>query len=174
MSTFRSFTTVYADYEPDWVRWRRCPEWYGPRPTFRRSIPASSCAWPRSRAVARAWCCACTSTTTPAGYINLDQAGHAYELWYASDDQWERDHDVDPHFSGRYRLHRSLEHAVARLGIWEMECGRLGRSYPPEQWPADPDDMAIGAYMDGDRFAWITAHSVPLAGDLDLDVDDGD
>lgn len=103
-------------------------------------------------------------------YINLDEAGHAYEFWYSSEAQWERDHEVTPRFSGRYRLHRSLEHAVARLGIWEMECGQLGRSFPPDQWPADPDDMAIGAYMDGERFAWITAHSVPLddlAGDLD-------
>ncbi len=30
---------------------------------------------------------------------------------------------------------------------------------PPEKWPADPDDLAIGAYMDGDRYAWIVASS---------------
>lgn len=101
-------------------------------------------------------------------YINLDSAGHAYEYCY-SKEQWERDNAGRPDFGGRYRLHRSLEHAVARLGLWEFEDGRLGRSFPPEKWPSDPDDMAIGAYMDGERFAWITACSVPLDGAVDID-----
>src|SRR5690606_39507577 len=62
--------------------------------------------------------------------------GHAYEYWPGSDEQWERDCEVTPRFGGRYRLHHSLEHAVHRLGLWELECGRLGRSFPPEKWPA--------------------------------------
>lgn len=55
-------------------------------------------------------------------YLNLDDAGHAYE--YRGD--------------SRYRCHRSVEDAVHHVGIREFLYTNLYRSFPPEAWPADP------------------------------------
>jgi hypothetical protein len=97
-------------------------------------------------------------------YLNLDEAGHAYEFFYYDDERDDRDEERHGHFSGRYRLHRSLERALHRLGLWQFEYGRLERSFPPSEWPRDPGDLALGAFRSGRRWAWL--HS-----DID-DVDD--
>ncbi len=171
MSSFRSFKTVFTDLEPDWR----------PLGAVSRVVRASPDLPPFHPGE---FMCMATLENRRKGivlrlykhydtrrYINIDQAGHTYEYWPGSDEQWERDKAVTPDFGGRYRLHRSLRHAVDRLGLWEFEGAQLMRSFPPEKWPADPNDLAIGAYMDGDRFAWIQACStVPD----DLPVDESD
>ena len=100
-------------------------------------------------------------------YLNLDEAGHAYEFFYYDDERDDRDRQHDRDFSGRYRLHRTLEFALHRLGLWQFEYGRLERSFPPSEWPLDPDDLAPGAFRSGRRWAWIHGGS----DDVD-DVDD--
>jgi hypothetical protein len=66
-------------------------------------------------------------------YLNLDDAGHAYEYWAPS--------SVDEHddlAGGWYRLHRSLAHAVAHVDLWVFDRDAMFvRSFPPEEWP-DP------------------------------------
>lgn len=169
MSSFRTFKTVHVDREPDWRPLAAVSRVVRATPDLPSFHPGEFMCMAtlenrRKGVVLRLY-----KHYDTRRYINLDQAGHAYEYWPGSDEQWERDREVTPRFGGRYRLHRSLEHAVHRLGLWELECGRLGRSFPPEKWPADPDDMAIGAYMDGERFAWIMACSTrpldPPSGD---------
>lgn len=89
-------------------------------------------------------------------------AGHAYEYHEPADDVADAIEARHPNFSGCYRLHRSLPAAIRRLRLWEMGPGGLTRSFPPHEWSADPDDLALGSYQDGARFAWISAHAVAL------------
>lgn len=68
-------------------------------------------------------------------YINLDAAGHAYEFRYDPELD-DDDRRGDSQFSGRYRLHRSVDEAIWRLRLWEFEHG-LFRSFPPSEWASD-------------------------------------
>ena len=64
-------------------------------------------------------------------YLNLDDAGHAYEYCGPVPG---REHDDDS--GGLYRLARSLGEAVAHADLWvfERDPGFLFRSTPPEHW----------------------------------------
>ena len=69
-------------------------------------------------------------------YLNLDDAGHAYRFLGCDD---EIDLDARPIHGGYYARHRSLEEAIAHLGLDDfLRTPPLWRSYPPEEWPADP------------------------------------
>ena len=69
-------------------------------------------------------------------YLNLDDAGHAYEYCGSVSDPI----DVK-NFGGYYRRHRNLAEGIARLTLWKFDLDPpLYRSFPPELWP--PDDPA--------------------------------
>lgn len=64
-------------------------------------------------------------------YLNLDDAGHAYEYRGSPD-------TYDQSSGGKYRVHRSLAEAVERLEVWRFHTDvRWLRSFPPDAWPPD-------------------------------------
>lgn len=84
-------------------------------------------------------------------YLNLDDAGRAYE--YCPD---ERDGDIDDRsFSGRYRLHRSLHAALRAVRLWE-----LVRSQRPAWYDEPWSPYAVGLTDDGSRDdGWLSDES---------------
>lgn len=68
-------------------------------------------------------------------YINLDDAGHAYEYCGSVAEEITAEH-----FGGSYRRHRSLADGIAGLELWLFEAEpSFHRSFPPERWPVDED-----------------------------------
>ena len=69
-------------------------------------------------------------------YLNLDDAGHAYEYRGAAA-------DAPDDSGGCYRAHRSLKDGLDRVGFWLFDQEPpLWRSLPPSQWPDEPDPWA--------------------------------
>jgi hypothetical protein len=67
-------------------------------------------------------------------YLNLDDAGHAYEFCGLAPADFD-----DVRAGGWYRLHRSLDAALAAAELWIFDREpAFARSWPPERW----DDAA--------------------------------
>ena len=65
-------------------------------------------------------------------YLNLDDGGHAYAYLPKPDDPDSLDS------GGRYRRYAAMDMAIIRLGLGAFRREGLYRSFPPEEWPADP------------------------------------
>lgn len=65
-------------------------------------------------------------------YLNLDDGGHAYAYLPKPDDPDAMDS------GGRYRRYAAMDIAIIRLDLGAFQRERLYRSFPPEEWPADP------------------------------------
>lgn len=64
-------------------------------------------------------------------YLNLDDAGHAYEFRGPAPDSSDDS-------GGRYRAHESLIDALKQVDLWLFDHEpAFWRSFPPSDWPAD-------------------------------------
>ena len=75
-------------------------------------------------------------------YLNLDEAGHAYEYCPPAEDS-----SPDP---GHYRVHRSIAEAIEHVELWLFEREpAFFRSFPPDDWPTETSGAPAVNNIDG-------------------------